>query len=47
MIKFLVSGIVAGYRVESWVNAVSIHQAIKLFEGMNPGSRNVYVLEQG
>lgn len=44
--KFLVSGLVNGWRTEAWISAPTLHQAIRLFESMYSGARNVYVLEQ-
>ena len=44
MTDFTVSGLVDGYRIEREVSAASLHHAIKLFEGMYPNARNVYVL---
>ena len=44
--KFLVSGLVKGWRTEAWISAPTLHQAIRLFESMYSGARNVYVLNQ-
>jgi len=44
--KYLVSGIVNGWRTETWISAPSLNQAIKLFESMHSSAKNVYVLDQ-
>jgi hypothetical protein len=44
--KYLVSGLVNGWRSETWISAPTLHQAIKMFENMYSGARNVYVLDQ-
>lgn len=44
--NYLVSGIVNGWRAETWISAPSLNVAIKLFESMYSGAKNVYVLDQ-
>ena len=44
--QYLVSGIVAGWRTETWISAPTLNVAIKLFESMYSGAKNVYVLDQ-
>lgn len=44
MKEFIVSGIVGGFRIETTVNATSVHHAIRVFESMHNNARNVYVL---
>ena len=44
--KYLVSGIVNGWRTETWISAPSLNVAIKLFESRHSGAKNVYVLDQ-
>jgi hypothetical protein len=44
--KYFVSGIVNGWRTETWISAPSLNVAIKLFESMHSGAKNVYVLDQ-
>ena len=45
MRQFTVSALLAGYRVEETVTAVSIHHAIKIMKAKYGNSaRNIYVL---